>query len=853
MTDANTGYISSPEELSRLADQVVESGQPIALDCESGYEGEVRGYRNTSPSTHPEENLIAGYSFTNAAGWARYVPVGHDETRYNVDTGLAAECLWRMCRTGMIVVHNAEAEERWLSRWIHGMLRDHPRFGEEVRASRGYFPLRSDTMMEAHALARWKSVALKNLSREVLGHTYDLELLDLVNEVVYGNSAKKLPQNKKNTLRFNPLDPSDPRVFGYACDDAVQTWRLHSRLYDQVKNDFIYWLEMNNWPVVWGMEDEGLAFDWDLVDEARGRAQQFQVKMQASMMAYLTERLGRTPTFNGKPFNPNSHPQLRSLLYDPPPTGLGLTTRQRTKGKPDGTGKQLSTNAVALKGNSNDPFVKRMQDYRGLNKLLTTYLEKWRSEYGWSEDGRAHCHLLPHGTVTGRFSSSDFNYQNLPKKYHYQVDEAEFLFNFRDAVTAPPGYWGMGFDISQGELRIIAAEAGETAMLEAFERGEDLHRLTASRLLGISVDEVDAGGELFGKEWPAKDGGFRSFGKTMNFALGYQLTVQGLADRLACTVDEAQEAWDNYFAAYPAIAQWTRKTVAESKVRGYTQSRLGRRHPIWAYESDKSWIYAGGERTAGNAPIQGALADMMKLIMIRCHAALGKAGLLDKVRMCMNVHDALEFYVHESVSPQLVIDTLYPSIVEKTPWTQHWPVLRPDWHLWKRWGSPTSLKLDQDNQILGLGEIIDIGAQEDEDEEPDAGTVPVGSPALSLAQAAGKLVPGEAVAETDVPAVRETHSGHVVVRVPEMPDSDAARRFIALVREFPGPNTMELSAPEGSAFVSTGTALSPEEGAARIALILGGAQVLWAADSVDSSALAEGLALLKLGGGKHRG
>lgn len=847
MAGANTGYVASVAELESITRQVIESGLPIALDCESGYEGESRGYRNSSPSVHAEENVIAGYSFTNAAGWGRYVPVHHEETRYNLDEVAAALALWSMCATGMVVVHNAEAEERWLSRWMYDVLRDHPLVGAAVSATHGYYPLRSDTMMEAHALAKWKMINLKYLSKEVLGHDYDLNLLGLVNEVVYGNQTKKLAANQRNKLRFTVLDPSDPRVYGYACDDAIQTWRLHDRLYPQVKGNFIYWLEMNVWPVVWAMEDEGLAFDWDYVDEAKGRAASFKNKMQAGMLTHLTERLGRTPSVNGKVFNPNSHPQLRSVLYQPAPDGLGLYTRQKTKGKTDGTGKQLSTNAVALKGNSADPFVKRLQDYRGMAKLLGTYLERWRTEFGWCSDGRAHCHLLPHGTVTGRFSASDFNYQNLPKKYHYEVDGETFDFNFRDSVTVPDGYWGLGFDISQGELRIIAAEAGETAMLEAFERGEDLHRLTASRLLHITVEEVDAGGELFGKQWPAKDGGFRPFGKTLNFALGYQLTVQGLADRLACSVEEADEAFNSYFAAYPAIAAWTRKTVAESKVTGYTMSRLGRRHPIWAYESDKSWIYAGGERTAGNAPIQGALADMMKLIMIRCHNALADAGLLDAVRMCMNIHDALEFYVRSDISPQLVIDVLYPAITDKTPWTQHWPEMRPDWHLWQRWGSPTELKLDEANQVIGLGGVIDIGIEDgDEDDEDDVeeGSAVAGPP-NSLAKAAGALDGSLRRADSDgdhsVPD-RAPHTGRVIVRITEMPDGDTVGRFLRFIADFPGPNTMELATPEGPVDVSSGTSLSPDHGAAKIAMILGGAQVVWSAESVDTEALAEGLA-----------
>jgi DNA polymerase I-like protein with 3'-5' exonuclease and polymerase domains len=848
MTGANTGYIASAAELRQLADKVIADGQPISLDCETGYEGEDRSYKNTSPSLHPEENILAGYNFTNAVDWARYVPLGHDDTRYNIEPVAAAQCLWDMVSTGLCVVHNADMEERNLSRFMLEHLADDPERGAVVRASKGYFPLRSDTMMEAHALADWEHIGLKYLSREIFQYN-QVELLKLFEQVM----GKTIPANKRYSLRFTVLDPSDPRVFDYACDDVIQTLRLHQLNYPKVEDSFIYWLEMHDWPVIWGMEDEGLAVDWDYVDEAKDRARAFQIKMQAGLASHLIERLGKLPP----KFNPNSHPQIRKVLYDSKSDGgLGLRTHIMTSGKADGSDKKQATSALALKGNSFDPFVRRLQDYRGLTKLLTTYLENWRREFGWCEDGRAHCHLLPHGAATGRFSSTDFNYQNLPKKYHYECDGAEFRFNFRDCVVTPPGYYGLGFDISQGELRILAAEAQEQSMLDAFEAGEDLHILTAMRLLGLTKEEVLAGGELGGKEYTAEAGGFRPFGKMMNFALGYQLTAQGLADRLGCSIDDAVSHFNNYFIAYPSIAAWTKKTVKDSRVTGYTKSRLGRKHVVWAYKSDKPGVQQGGERTAGNAPIQGALADMMKLIMIRCDAALADAGMKDTVRMVMNIHDALEFYVRKDVPPQQVIDLLYPAIVEQTPWTRHWPVMQPEWHTWVKWGSQEELELDENHQVLGLGGAIDIGIQEDDDEGP--GAQEAGS-RLSPTTLAGSVVAGQAYGvcessdhtEPDPELGADTgrhgnsatygHSGCVIVRAPEMPEMSALNRFITMLAEFPGPNQMTLTVPEGSVQVSSGTSLSPDDGA-RISLLLGGATVSWDAGSVDTNRLAEGLA-----------
>jgi len=341
----------------------------------------------------------------------------------------------------------------------------------------------------------------------------------------------------------------------------------------------------------------------------------------------------------------------------------------------------------------------------------------------------------------------------------------------------------------------------------------------------------------------------------MNFALGYQLSVQGLADRLDCSIEDAGMHFNSFFAAYPSIAAWTKRTVSDSKVSGFTVSRLGRKHPIWAYESDKSWVYSGGERTAGNAPIQGGLADMMKLIMIRVDEALSVAGLKDTVRMVMNIHDALEFYVRKDVLPQRVVDVIYPAIVQQTPWTGHWPIMKPDWHVWERWGSPTSLKLDDDHQIMGMGEVLDIGVQEDDEDDEDAADVGVpavlSAPAVpfggSISQAAARLSDDRLEVDDSAssrdssgPSVHVTHVGRVIVKVMDMPEVTALNRFMSLMAEFPGPNELKLDTPVGMVQVSAGTSLSPDDGA-RISLLLSGAQVFWAPETVDETKLADGL------------
>lgn len=825
--DANVGYFSSLDDLERLAARVIADGMPISLDIETGYEGEARGYKNTGPSLHPEENVLAGVSFTNSHDWARYAPLGHDEGP-NLENRAAARILWDVCATGRVITHGGDLDTRTLSRWFMHWIGDDPDRRDAVRSSNGYFPLLNDTMIMCHALALWESLKLKVLSREVFAHD-QAELMSLF---------PGLAKNKEHTLRFTVLNPCQPAVYSYACDDVIQTLRLHQRFYDAVlmsAQSFIYHIEMACLPVVRAMEDEGIAVDWDMLDRGTAQTRLAMSRMQSVIDQALTQRLGRLITLNM-----GSTKQLREVLYSPAPRGLGLKQYRQTKGGKDGRSKQLSTDALALKALISDPAVRKILDWRAVDKLRGTYLETFRQEYGWCDCGRAHCHLLPHGTVTGRFSSTDFNYQNLPKKTKIEISGSGsdvFEFNFRDAITCPPGFYGMGFDLSQAELRVVAGEAGETALLEAFARGDDVHALTAGLLLGLSLEEVHAGGELFGRQLDS----FRQIGKTLNFALIYQLSVKGLADRLGIPVEQAQELYDRYFSIYPRIAAYTRRVVSDARVNGYTLSSLGRRHPIWAFKSDKPSVIAGGERTAGNAPVQGGVADLMKLIMVRCDQVIGAAGMRAKIRMVMNIHDALEFYVAEDVLPQQVIDLLTPAIMVRLPQTSHWPPMAADWHVWKRWGSAVELKLDSGGQIVTAGGTWEAG--------PDLEEIPDEELEMGLDQ--GSLVVPAAPIPAVVGDVRSSAgggsraagvTGTVVIRMDEMPEMSSVHLLAGLLAEWPGANPVVVETPEGRVSVGPGTSLTPDDGA-MISLTVPGAVVVWDAATVPVDRVTAGISL----------
>ncbi len=441
--------------------------------------------------------------------------------------------------------------------------------------------------------------------------------------------------------------------------------------------------------------------------------------------------------------------------------------------------------------------------------------------------------------ISGRFAVGGPPYQQSPKKYHYELaDKSTFDFNFRDAIIAPDGYYILGFDYSQIELRVIAGEAEETALLEAFANGEDVHCKTAALMLAKLLEDVTE-----------ED---RAIGKTMNFALLYQMGVDGLAERLGITLEEAEELYAQYFAVYPRIKMWIDRTVAQSKLLGYTTSRLGRRHPIWEYGSSKRFIYAKGERLAGNAPIQGGAADYMKVAMVRADKALSAAGLKDRVRLVMNIHDALEFYVRDDVPPKQVIDVLTPAVIFPV---QGWPAMEAEWHAGRRWGSVRELVVSADGNITVKQEAAKVEVVGEDWDEEDAQPVPAVDPDAVRGALGHKVEAFEEVSHGPgpdngdsavpvVPAAQAAPAGpaRVLITVDEMPTSEEYGRLLVLVAATPGLNTLVMRTPDGEIEVSKATAIAPSM-AAQVSLALGGAEVTYAPESVDTGALVSGLTL----------
>jgi DNA polymerase-1 len=293
---------------------------------------------------------------------------------------------------------------------------------------------------------------------------------------------------------------------------------------------------------------------------------------------------------------------------------LGLTPVKKTKTGP-------STDADSLQKMADDhPIVADLLRYREVEKLRSTYADALPPLI--ADDGRVHAVFKQVDTTTGRISSESPNLQNIPVR---TADGREF----RKAFVPDPGFGLLTADYSQIELRVLAHLARDPGLIDAFDRGVDVHTVTAAKVFAVAEPDVTAEQ--------------RRFAKVVNYGLAYGMEAFGLAQRLGVETYEAREILDNYFDGFPNVREFMSRTIEEAKQRGYTTTIFGRRRQIAELASDNFRIRQMGERMAQNAPVQGSAADIFKLAMIDVDRALDAGGFSS--RMLLTVHDELVFEV----------------------------------------------------------------------------------------------------------------------------------------------------------------------------------------------------------------
>uniref|UniRef100_UPI0025E04101 DNA polymerase n=1 Tax=uncultured Sphingomonas sp. TaxID=158754 RepID=UPI0025E04101 len=412
----------------------------------------------------------------------------------------------------------------------------------------------------------------------------------------------------KKAIGFHEVDLK--AATRYAAEDADVTLRLWRRLKPRLAfegSTRVYETVDRPLPaVIAGMEMHGIKVDAEIL--ARLSAD------FSTQIAALEEEIHATAGFK---FAIGSPKQLGDVLFDK----MGIKGGRKGKSGVYSTDVNELERIAADKASPGREMVVKVLDWRQLSKLKSTYTDALQAQIN-PATGRVHTSYSLTGAQTGRLSSTDPNLQNIPIR-------TETGRQIRDAFVADAGNVILSADYSQIELRLAAHIADVPQLREAFERGDDIHSMTAQELFGV-VDRDT-----------------RGRAKTINFAILYGISRWGLAGRLDVTPDEAQAMISRYFERFPGINRYIADTLQEAKARGYTTTLFGRKTHFPRIKAPNPNERAGSERAAINAPIQGTSADIIKRAMTRMGPALAEAGL-GHVRMLLQVHDELVFELPEA-------------------------------------------------------------------------------------------------------------------------------------------------------------------------------------------------------------
>lgn len=331
----------------------------------------------------------------------------------------------------------------------------------------------------------------------------------------------------------------------------------------------------------------------------------------AMLRGRMAERESQVRELAGEPqLNVSSPKQIGIVIYEK----LALDP----KAKKPRSGNWPTDEQTLQELSDRSPIIDAILDYRGLRKLLSTYIEPFAG-YISPRDGRVHTTFNQALTSTGRLSSSNPNLQNIPVR----TDLGREIR--RAFVAGEAGSLMMSADYSQIELRLMAHFSGDEHLVGAFREGLDVHAATASKIFGINVQDVT----------PEQ----RRVAKTANFGIMYGISAFGLSQRLRCSRQEARRIIDDYFATFPTIRRYMDDTLAAARRDGFVETLFGRRRYIADINSSNATVRSLAERNAVNAPIQGSAADIIKLAMIAVDRTLREEGL--GARMVLQIHDEL--------------------------------------------------------------------------------------------------------------------------------------------------------------------------------------------------------------------
>jgi DNA polymerase I len=516
---------------------------------------------------------LVGISFAINPGEAAYVPVGHNYAGAPDQLPLN-EVLAKL--------------KPWLESPQHKKLGQHLKYDRHVFANhdielRG---IADDTLLQSYVIESDKSHDLGALASRHCG------LATISYDEITGKGAS----------RISFAQVALEQAGAYAAEDADVTLRVHQALAPQLaqeeKLERLYRdIELPVAEVLYRMERNGVLIDV------------FALAQQSDELGRRLMELEREAhTLAGQPFNLASPKQLAEILFEK----QGLPVVKKTPSGGPSTDEEVLTQ-LAL----DYPLPKLLLEHRSFAKLKGTYTDKLPRMVN-TTTGRVHTSFSQAVAVTGRLASTDPNLQNIP----IRTQEGRRI---RSAFIAPHGESLVSADYSQIELRIMAHLSDDERLLDAFAKGEDVHRATAAEIFGITVAEVGADQ--------------RRAAKVINFGLIYGMSAFGLARELGLERGAAQAYMERYFARYPGVARYMEETRQLARDKGYVETVFGRRLWLPEIRSSNAGRRQGAERAAINAPMQGTAADLIKLAMIAVQGWLDESKLAS--RLILQVHDEL--------------------------------------------------------------------------------------------------------------------------------------------------------------------------------------------------------------------
>lgn len=414
------------------------------------------------------------------------------------------------------------------------------------------------------------------------------------------------PKGKKQaSMRTVPIE----QIKEYAAEDADVTLRLKHYFAPLLKQEglesLFFEMEMPLIYVLAEMEATGVKLDTNALKQSSEVLSQQLTALEESIYDLA-----------GQSFNINSTKQVGEILFD--------KLKLDEKAKKTKTGGYSTSEEVLEKIRGKHPIVDKLLEYRGIKKLLSTYIDALPALIH-PETGKIHTSFNQAVTATGRLSSTNPNLQNIPVRDELgrEIRKA-FIADDDDCIF-------FSADYSQIELRLMAHLSNDPHMVDAFCSGADIHAATAAKIYGIPVEEVTSD--------------MRRKAKTANFGIIYGISVFGLAERLSIPRAESKELIDGYFQTYPRIKEYMEESIRVAKEKGYVETLFKRKRFLPDINSHNAIVRGYAERNAINAPIQGSAADIIKLAMIRIHQRFEAEHL--KSRMILQVHDELNFNVRK--------------------------------------------------------------------------------------------------------------------------------------------------------------------------------------------------------------